>query len=166
MVPSIFGKSARRRLAVAVMVAYGAPPALALATEAVHAMEHAVQLLAFERDRLAAVGLLHGFSEEGLQTATRQAPLDLSDPAHAGYVHEHDGTRHAHGSILGGALEAEWTDRADPGEGNIGVVFALHLPAGPGTWFGLTPPPIRGPTVDMRPSVLSSPTPPLPPPRV
>lgn len=166
MVTSILGTSARRRLAVAVLVAYSAPPALGLATEVVHAAGHAVEFLATESDRLAGLGLVHGTLDPGSHRAVRPGTVDPGDVVGGGFVHEHDGTRHAHGRLLGGALEAEWADRAESDVGAVGVVLAVHLPMGSAAVPG-SPAPVANARPDAPPMVVvASLAPPLPPPKV
>ncbi len=126
---STFGKAVRRSGAVAAVVAYAAPLALGLATGTVHAAGHAVQFLSAERDRLVAIGLVHEFGPAPLQEASTTRGFTNGEASAGAFVHEHGGSPHSHGTLLGGAL-GESLSSVGQEEGSASAAgLAFHLPA-------------------------------------
>lgn len=137
--------------AVAALAAYGIGPCLSVVGDLGHALEHVAQTAREQQRSAAALGLGH-------------APAPPA-PAPA-VVHTHDGSTHAHGSMLG-VLLAQDDPRQDSRTGGTEapVVLAFHLPS---SWVGAVRP------LDLRaaprpPAALPADavraTPPLPPPR-
>ncbi|MDX1647504.1 MAG: hypothetical protein R3304_10200 [Longimicrobiales bacterium] len=170
MMRSTFDRVTRRQVAISVAVAYAVPLFLGLGASALHAGEHVAQILTGEKERLTALGLVHGFGGDATSQDTsarvhfRGGAMEEAATPH-GYVHEHGGMPHSHGGMVGEALDADWTDDGEQPEASFASGLASHLPTADQAAI-LPPCPLLDPAdAAAQPKITAAPLPPLRPPR-
>lgn len=123
-------RRARRALAPLAILAYGLPLAIGLVAGLGHGARHLGDTILEQKTRAVALGLVHAATNPSPQTGSPGAGVEAGAGVEpAGVVHTHDGSTHAHSTLLGALLSAADDTETGDLELDRAPSLALHLPA-------------------------------------